>query len=168
MLIESFPPLIAEHCKVLVLGSMPGEESLRRQQYYAHPRNAFWPIMQQIFGWHETTYELRSHQLVTSGVAVWGVLQRCTRSGSLDASIDPKSIEVNDFDRLLNRYSAINSVFFNGGTAAKVFNKNVLPKLSGDLLHLSYQQLPSTSPAHAAMTLNQKTAAWKVLLEKLV
>ena len=86
--VQSFPPLVAPGCRVLVLGSMPSVASLDRQEYYGHARNAFWPLMAGLFGFDATApYEARCLALTSAGVAVWDVLHACVRPGSLDSSI---------------------------------------------------------------------------------
>lgn len=157
----SFPPLVGKAPKVLVLGSMPGVASLEAQQYYAHPRNAFWPIMAELFdvdkGAH---YEQRCLQLTEAGIAVWDVLKACHRPGSLDQHIDPNTIEANNFAEFLAQHNDIAAIFFNGGKAEQFFRRSVLAGLSSvpDL-----EKLPSTSPAHAALSFEQKLQAWQQL-----
>ena len=163
--IEGFPPIVAENVKVLVLGSMPSAQSLAKQQYYGHPRNAFWPIMGELFGAAPAlSYQQRTAILLKHRVAVWDVLKSCQRQGSLDAGIDPESIRTNDLAVLYAYCPLLKQVFFNGGTAQAVYNKHILPQLTGRFGYLQYQRLPSTSPAHAAMNLQQKINAWRVIM----
>lgn len=155
--IYSFAPIAAPDARVLILGSMPGAASLAAGQYYAHPRNAFWPIMGELFGaGPDLPYEERAARLRECGVAVWDVLQACVRPGSLDSNI---SDEVpNDFARFFHDHPHIDHVYLNGGKAAASFKKYA----AGDC-PVSFTPLPSTSPAHAGMTFAQKCAAWAVL-----
>ncbi len=89
--LTSFPPIASPDARVLILGSMPGEESLRRQEYYAHPQNAFWFIMGELFSaGADLPYPERTGRLREAGVAVWDVLKHCRRAGSLDVSINPR------------------------------------------------------------------------------
>lgn len=155
----SFPPLVGSAPKVLILGSMPGVASLEAQQYYAHPRNAFWPIMAALFELDiEAPYATRCQQLTDAGVAVWDVLKACHRPGSLDQHIDPATIEANDFNVFLSQHLGIEAICFNGSKAEEVFRRSVLADL---LSEPALEKLPSTSPAHAAMGFQQKLAAWQ-------
>jgi TDG/mug DNA glycosylase family protein len=130
--IKSFPPIVSERSKLLILGSMRGEVSLKAGQYYAHPRNAFWHIMGELFGAGPSLlYEERIARIQSVGVALWDALQACTRPGSLDASITEEV--ANDFPGLFAKYPNITHVFFNGGTAEKSFRHHVLPALRADL-----------------------------------
>ena len=160
MSLRSFPPAAAEGVRVLVLGSMPGVESLRQQQYYAHPRNAFWPIMGILFGFSPALpYRKRLEKLNRAGVALWDSLAGCERSGSLDSNIrEPVS---NDIPGLLKKYPAIRSIFCNG-TASYQF----LKKYHGALFErsdLEIRQMPSTSPAAAMYSFEQKLQQWTVV-----
>ena len=148
---------------MLVLGSMPSRQSLARQQYYAHPRNAFWPIMTQLFELQETAYRERADELTGHGVAVWDVLQACTRSSSLDSDIDEDSIVTNDFREFFRAHPEIRKVFFNGAKAEAVYLKQVIPGLPPEPAAFSLYRLPSTSPANAGMNFYQKLQAWQAL-----
>lgn len=160
----SFPPLAAEDAKVLVLGSMPGKASLRAGQYYAYPRNAFWPIIEALFGVDAgLPYPDRCAQLVQCRVAVWDVLKACTRAGSLDADIDNRSIEPNDLAGFLARHPTIGAIFFNGATAQQVFERHVLATLTARQAGIPRMRLASTSPAHAALDFEQKLAQWRTI-----
>lgn len=164
--VRGFPPIAHDSATVLILGSMPGRESLTRQQYYAHPRNAFWPIICALYDLAEAGYEERVSELAENGVAVWDVLQACFRCGSLDSNIDDSTIVTNDFPSFFASHRKIARIFFNGAKAESVYRRYVLPQLESDLAGLPLMRLPSTSPAHAGMSLAQKTKAWKVVLDK--
>lgn len=145
---------------------MPGTASLAAGQYYAHPRNAFWPIMSALLGIPVAAdYARRCRALRSAGIALWDVMQQCERSGSLDAAIDPASVIANDFPGLFRRCRQIERVYFNGGTAEKHYLKNVLPVLEAPAAKLPVQRLPSTSPAHAAMAFADKREAWRVICD---
>lgn len=160
----AFAPLTDIRTTLLVLGSLPGDASLSAGQYYAHPRNAFWPIVAAIFGFDaQSAYTVRIKALQAAGVALWDVLERCDRPGSLDAAIVRESIVANDIGGLLTRYPSIDHVVFNGGAAASLYARHVRPGLSSDP-DVRYTSLPSTSPAHAAMTQAVKAAVWRAAL----
>jgi hypoxanthine-DNA glycosylase len=157
-LLEGFAPIVDHSARLLILGSFPSVQSLATRQYYGNPRNAFWPITSALFGFDaQAAYETRLGALQSHGVALWDVLHKCRRAGSSDAKIDPKSLVVNDFGQLFATYPCIRRVYFNGHTADKLFRR---------LVHIdvpvSYQLLPSTSPARA-MAAGQKLDAWRVI-----
>ena len=154
-----FAPVASAGARVLVLGSMPGVASLRQVQYYAHPRNAFWPLAARILGFDPgLDYPARLQALQAGGVALWDVLQACERPGSLDADIRGDTLVPNDFPQFLDSHPSIVRVCFNGAKAAAMYRRHVLPRLAG--APLQYVELPSTSPAHAAASFDQKLAAW--------
>lgn len=162
--LEAFPPIAAADAHTLILGSMPGAASLAAKQYYAHPRNLFWPLIERILGIDATApYAVRATALAARGYALWDVLETCVRPGSLDADIEPTSIEINDFAAFFAAHRTITRVFFNGAHAAKLFRhtKNTpLPDGRAFQLH----QLPSTSPANASIPFERKLAAWRAIL----
>jgi len=156
------PPVADKKSRVLILGSMPGVASLRARQYYAHPQNAFWPIMGELAGASPAlAYPRRLAALRKSGIALWDVLACCFREGSLDSAIAGE--EVNDLAGFLAAHPRIERLCFNGAKAAQSFARGVdpaaLPK------GLSLHRLPSTSPAHAGMTRQAKLAAWRAALD---
>ncbi|MEM6329391.1 MAG: DNA-deoxyinosine glycosylase [Planctomycetota bacterium] len=160
---ESFPPIAAPGARVLILGSMPGVASLEAGQYYAHPRNAFWPIMGRLYGAGPgLPYAERCGRLQAAGVAVWDVLRQCRRAGSLDSAIERDSESANDIAGLLHECPAIGLIAFNGRKAEQAFNRHVRQNLTTSPPKTVC--LPSTSPAHAARSLDQKTAIWRAAL----
>ena len=163
--IESFAPVIGTDPRVIVLGSMPGVASLDAVQYYAHPRNGFWPIMAELFGIDAgAEYAERIRQLERHPVILWDTLRACVRPGSLDSNIDPETVRANDFPGLLERFPGIRAIAFNGATSEKYFKKLVIPVLNASL-EIELLRLPSTSPANAGMRFEQKLAAWRRLIE---
>ena len=167
--ITGFPPIVYKNARVLILGSMPSASSLNKQQYYGHPRNTFWLIMQEILTLDKgIDYQQRKQMLKQKGVAVWDVLKSCSREGSLDADIEWASIQINNFISFFLAYPLIENVFFNGGMAEKIYNKYVLPEMEGQFSYLQYQRLPSTSPAYASMRQADKIAAWQDIKMYLV
>ena len=158
--VHSFAPLSNPQARVLVLGSMPGLASLRLQQYYGHPQNTFWKIVGEVLGFDPAlAYELRTAALVERRVALWDVLASCVREGSLDADIDDATVVTNDFAAFFETHPQIVRVCFNGAKAESVYKKQVLPQ-PGTQRVIDYVRLPSTSPAHAGMTLAAKLSAW--------
>jgi len=165
---RAFPPVLGEAPRLLILGSMPSEASLAAQQYYGHPRNAFWPIMAQLLGLPAgTDYAGRAQALRDHCIALWDVIAACARPGSLDADIRPDTVQVNDFAALLAAHPSIRCIAFNGGTAEREFRRRVLPTLTKPHAGIERLRLPSTSPAHAGMPFEEKLAAWGVILEKI-
>lgn len=162
-LLFCFEPVADSNSKILLLGSMPGRESLAAEQYYAHRRNAFWRIMSDLLGFdRNSSYEARLQELKKARIALWDVLQSCTRVGSLDSNIDADSITVNDFRSFFRTHDKIQAVFFNGAMAESAYRQYVLPTVGN--LPVSYLRLPSTSPAHASLSYEQKLQAWRSAL----
>ena len=160
---EGFSPISTPAARVLILGSMPGQESLRQAQYYAHPRNAFWPIMEALFGIPATLpYAQRTVQLAQCGLAVWDVCAAAYRTGSLDTAIRPDSVVANDFSAFFQSHPQIQRVCFNGAKAAQLYRKHVKCDLP-----LEYCALPSTSPAHASLSFEVKLCRWSSIREGL-
>ena len=162
--VYSFPPAISRSSKALILGSMPGEVSLKAGQYYAHPRNAFWRIMGELLGAGPSLpYQERLLVLDSAGIGLWDSLRACTRRGSLDSEI--RDEEANDFAALFASFPTITHVFFNGAKSEAAFRRHVLPSLTGSQRVLV--RLPSTSPAHAGMTFDEKVNRWHAVTKAL-
>ncbi len=150
---HSFSPLSEQSCEILILGSLPGDVSLHENQYYAHPRNAFWQIMCGILGEQlSDNYPERCNMLLRHKIALWDVVHSANREGSLDTAI--KNYTPNDFHTFFYRHPQVRKILFNGSKAANLFHRhykeNTIPTVS----------LPSTSPAYAGMRYEEKYAAW--------
>jgi hypoxanthine-DNA glycosylase len=155
--LHGLPPIIGDGARVLILGNMPSVMSLAAKQYYANPRNAFWRITGEIFGFDASAaYELRTAALRAHHVAVWDVLRSCRRVGSLDSAVETDSMVANDFASLFDAYPTIERMLFNGAAAEQNFGRlvrtqQIIPSL----------RLPSTSPAQT-MRYQDKLHAWRL------
>ncbi len=139
---------------------MPGVASLEAGQYYAHGRNAFWPIMGELFGaGPEKSYRERQGILMENGIAVWDVLQFCRREGSLDANI--RAEVSNDFAGFFAVHPDIRRILLNGGKAAKSFAKHAAMHSPSSAIEIA---VPSTSPAYASMSFARKCELWRAAL----
>lgn len=154
---SSFPAVIAPDTRVLVLGSLPGEKSLAAQRYYAHPQNRFWHLIGRVVGRElgPLDYEARLAALLAAGVGLWDTVASARRAGSLDAAI--REAEPNPLAELAAALPELRAVGFNGATAARFG----MPRLAGRGLALL--PLPSSSPAHARMSLAEKEKLWAAL-----
>ncbi len=154
-----FDAVSAEDARVLILGTLPGAESLRRQQYYAKKENSFWNIMGALFGASpERPYEDRLRLLKQRGVALWDVCATAERVGSLDSNI--KAPVANDFPSFFRAHKRIELICFNGQPAEKLFRRHA----SAGLPVIHQMVLPSTSPAHARMRFEEKLSRWREAL----
>ena len=154
---RSFPPVVDLGSRVLVLGSLPGEESLRRREYYAHSRNLFWPIVAALFG--EPMPESYPEKLALASrrrIALWDVVGVGERHASADSTI--RLHQPNAIDLLLDNYPAIRGLAFNGSTALRLFERHFARRPD-----LTYLALPSTSPAYARLGFADKLDRWRVL-----
>jgi double-stranded uracil-DNA glycosylase len=134
------------------------------QQYYAHPQNAFWRIIAQLFGASpQLSYQRRVRLLKDHHIALWDVLAAAERPGSLDSAIVHASALTNDFASFFRAHPHIRRVFFNGRKAADLYRRFVLPDLGQQFDGVHYECLPSTSPAHAGMTFAKKLERWKTI-----
>jgi len=161
---SGFPPVARADARLLILGSLPGQRSIREQQYYAQPQNAFWRVMGELLGAGPALeYSQRLECLKRHRVALWDVAAAAVRPGSLDASIVHASVAVNDFGAFLAAHRRIERIFFNGAKAAELYRRLVLPRLVEPYASIPTERLPSTSPAHAAMPYARKLEAWSVI-----
>jgi hypoxanthine-DNA glycosylase len=157
-----FPPIASPGARVLVCGSLPGQMSLALRQYYAQPRNAFWKITGELFGFDpRLDYAARTAALCAHGIALWDVCAAAVRPGSLDAEIRRDTVVPNDFVPFLLGQRRLRRLCFNGGTAFELFERLVVPTLPASLQGLTRIRLPSTSPAHAGMSYADKLARWR-------
>ena len=157
-MIQSFAPIIPDKPTVLILGTMPGVASLQQQQYYGHPRNHFWKIIAHLYNAAEIpqVYEDRKSILIQNNIALWDVLEFCEREGSLDVAI--KNPIPNAILDLLNDKPSITKIIFNGKESHKLFLNYF-----GVLENISYQVVPSTSPANT-MKFETKLEHWRQAL----
>jgi len=159
---RGFPPIADANARVLILGSLPGQRSIDAGEYYAHPRNAFWPVIEQLFGIPAAAaYAERVSGLKQCGVAVWDVLHASQRRGSLDSAIDTVAAEANGIAAFLAAHRRVRLVCFNGQKAAQLYQRLVVPELREPQAETAI--LPSTSPAHAAMPFAQKLDNWRIV-----
>jgi hypoxanthine-DNA glycosylase len=152
------PPVLGPATRLLVLGSFPGAASLRAGQYYAHPRNQFWPILSALWGVDlvAAPYLARLAEIQRRGLGLWDVYARCRRVGSLDSAI--RDAEWNDFATLLQHAPGLRAVAHNGGESARA---GARLQAHGFEVH----RLPSTSPANASWSFDRKLAAWRELFD---
>jgi len=163
---QSFAPLVKTGAHTLVLGTMPGQKSLECQQYYAHPRNALWPILCAIAThspptytvFQQLSYEQRCTLVTKAGFALWDVLHSCVRPGSLDSNIDRQSEQANDIAGLIKLYPSIKRIVCNGRTSQALFKRHIISTLSSHAIDIT--SLPSTSPAMATLNLQAKFEQW--------
>lgn len=158
-LIHSFDPIVDDNSRILILGTMPGPESLKQQEYYAYSRNKFWKIMGELTGAYGD-YDIRKQKLKSAEIAVWDVLHSCTRSGASDSAI--RNPVPNDFKSFFSKYQNIKHIFFNGQPPEKFFHR-YFPDMKNKT-GLQFHTLPSTSPARA-MPQGAKLEAWRAILK---
>ena len=154
---QGFAPVVNEQTRLLILGSLPGDASLKAAQYYGHPRNGFWPLIGGVLGEDlpALLYEQRLARLKVRGVGLWDVIASAERSGSLDAAI--RSPEAADLLGLVESLPELRAVAFNGGLAARL-GRRILGAMDG----VEVVDLPSSSPAHA-ISLSAKAQTWAIL-----
>ncbi|AXF86234.1 hypothetical protein DTO96_101980 [Ephemeroptericola cinctiostellae] len=161
-MIQSFNCILPHESPVaLILGSLPSVTSLGQQQYYAHPQNAFWRIIETLFAnGAPCTYDERIELLKQNRIALWDVIATAQREGSLDSAIQPDTVIPNDIIGLINAYPSIKTIYLNGGTAAILFKRHIAKHLSATVQIIP---LPSTSPANARMGFEEKLGKWGVI-----
>lgn len=156
-LLIGLAPVIDANTRILILGSFPGAQSLAAQQYYAHPRNQFWKLVGALMGedLYGLPYDERLPRLLARHFGLWDVLAACEREGSLDSAI--RKPAANDFERLRHLCPQLETVGFNGQASGK---------FAPQFAQAGYRTvvLPSSSPAHMAMSFEQKLAAWRQLV----
>jgi TDG/mug DNA glycosylase family protein len=158
---RSFPPVVDQNSLVLVLGTLPGEESLRRVEYYAHPRNLFWPIVCGLFGAAAPPrYADRLGFATHQRIALWDVCESGERHASADATI--RGEVPNAIDGLLLTHPGIRAIAFNGSGARLLYDRHFARRPG-----LVYLALPSTSPAYASLGFADKLARWSALRQVL-
>jgi len=155
-LLQGLPPVAGRQTRLLVLGSFPGAASLAAQQYYAHPRNQFWPLLSVLCGvdLQGLAYAERLQRMQACGVGLWDVYAACQREGSLDSAIE--QAEANDLAGLAARLPALCAIAHNGGESARAMH--ITRELG-----LPVHRLPSTSPANASWSFERKLAAWRTV-----
>ena len=153
MMLQGFEPVVGPASRLLVLGSFPGEASLKAGRYYAHPRNQFWPILAQVLGQPllDWPFERRYQAVIAAGLGIWDVYAACEREGSLDTSI--RNAERNDFGLVRRECPGLVAIAHNGGESFRHAKYT-------QALGLPVHKLPSTSPANASWSFDRKLAAW--------
>ena len=156
--LRGLPPVVGASTRLIVLGSFPGVASLRAAQYYAHPRNQFWPILSTLWGIDllALPYAGRLERMLAHGLGLWDVYASCRREGSLDSAI--VDARFNDLAGLKRQAPHLQAVAHNGGESARAMRDT-------RALGLAVHKLPSTSPANAGWSLERKLAAWRQVFE---
>lgn len=155
--------MVGPGARILILGSLPGAASLKQQQYYAHPQNAFWKMLERLFDIPtKAPYIERCERVKETKLAIWDVCHSACRPGSLDSAIEADSVIANDIASLLASYPEIELIAFNGNAAATLFKKHISKTLRADTIIL-----PSTSPAHASLRFEEKLERWRILQVRL-
>lgn len=156
--LRSFRPLADRSSRILILGTMPGPVAQARREYYGFSGNHFWKIVPKLLGVEkDLNYREKRALLKENHLALWDVIRSCTRTGASDSSI--RDAVPNDIPGLLKRYPSIRTIFLNGATAERLYRKHF-----GRSIHLPTMTLPSTSPAHASISLAKKLERWSAIL----
>jgi len=163
--LQGLAPLYQANAKILILGSMPGQASLDSQQYYGHPRNQLWPLLQQLFGIDAgLDYRSRCQQALEAGVALWDVIGHCQRAGSLDSAIVRSSIRFNPLLEFCQQLPDLQQIWLNGSKAAQSLRQYQRQQAMLWPATITVHELPSTSPAHASLTFAEKLVLWRQAL----
>lgn len=167
--ITGFPPVATPDIRVLILGSMPGVRSLELNQYYGHPRNLFWPLMEDLIGVpFAAPYSERLALLNGKGIGLWDSLKAAERPGSLDSSFVGHTEVANDFPTFLKEHQQLRAIVFNGKKSESAFAKHVLKAGHADLfVDITLLPMPSTSPANASIPFEEKRQRWSTILAYL-
>ena len=163
-------PVLPEGLRILILGSLPGDKSLYEQQYYAHPRNLFWPVMARLLNFPvDSDYRSRLDFLTQAGIGLWDVIEKANRHGSLDSAIAGNSIKINSLTELITVSSQLELVVLNGRKAENLFMTKIWPWLTATKQQsLKVSGLPSTSPANASIPRETKIQVWLDCLQPVV
>ena len=162
--VHGFAPLAAPDARVLILGSLPSQQSLQKHEYYGNPQNAFWRVMGALFdSGLDLPYPQRAATLKRHGIAVWDVLQSSVRPGSMDAAIDRQSATPNDFRTFFDDHRMLELLCFNGKKAAELYERLVAPQRIGTINNIEFRIMPSTSPAYASMKFEEKVRLWSII-----
>lgn len=163
-LITGFAPIAAPDARVLILGSLPSILSVQKQEYYGNPQNAFWRVMGELAdAGPDKPYARRAANLKHQGIAVWDVLRTAARRGSMDAAIEPATATANDFQGFYDAHRKLELVCFNGRKAAGLYARLVVPRGISTIRNLEMRTMPSTSPAFASMSFEEKVRRWSVI-----
>jgi double-stranded uracil-DNA glycosylase len=161
-----FAPLARADAQLLILGTLPGQASLAAKQYYAQPRNAFWPILGDVLGFDESApYATRVAALGDARIAVWDVCKEAVRKGSLDSALVASSIVPNDFAAFFADHREIRQVIFNGTKSCTLYRRHVMPHLQPAWAGLAQTGLPSTSSANTHLTHAERQLLWAAALK---
>lgn len=154
---HGLPPILGAAPHLLILGTLPGEQSIRQQRYYAHPRNHFWPLISAVIGQSlPDAYEARVTMLIANHIAVWDVLAAAERTGSLDSAL--RDVVPNALPDLLATTPTIQTIAFNGQAAQRLFRQHIAPALSGTT-QPERVTLTSSSPTNTR-TFEMKREHW--------
>ncbi len=163
-LATGFDPIAAPDARVLILGSLPSQQSLQKHEYYGNPQNIFWRVMGELFdAGPKIPYVKRADRLQQCGIALWDVLHSSVRPGSMDAAIDQSTATPNDFQTFFDDHPMLELLCFNGKKAAQLYARLVAAQGIANTDRLEYKTMPSTSPAYASMQYDEKVRQWSAI-----